>query len=119
MYIDIFEDETDACNRDNLHVQDYDKTGQSFSLGRFCNTFKPPKLMYSSWNKMGVEFFSDDEKTRRGFKIKYEKQFNELPIGFIWLRNHKGNMCMIFPEPSMALAADFAHFVGVYHCLFL
>ena len=49
-------------------------------IGRYCNTNKPSKFIFSNWNELLIEFSSDSSSTGRGFKLKYKaERYHLLP----------------------------------------
>ena len=62
-HFDIFEEESNVCIRDHVAVYNI-KTNEDGDnvqdvIGLYCNTNKPPDIIYSNWNKMMVEFNTD------------------------------------------------------------
>ena len=70
---DIFEDMSDSCDRDTVQIYQVDWTGdQREEIGRYCNSYRPRNQVESGWNRMQVEFFTDNEFRRQGFQAEYE-----------------------------------------------
>ena len=45
--------------------------GESFSIGKFCNTNKPPEI-WSASNSLVILFHSDSIQTHTGFEASYK-----------------------------------------------
>lgn len=57
------------CSYDHLDVYN-GPNDASPSLGRFCGSKKPPPV-FSSTNKMFLQFFSDNSVQKRGFEASF------------------------------------------------
>ncbi len=114
----VFEDKTPFCGRDYMAVIDVDKSGKETELGRFCDTFKPPNIIYSSWNMIGVNFFSDRSQVGKGFTAKYEQVLNKVPEGLTWDETASGNNK--FFQRYTILNGRRVHIIlhSIYKCLY-
>lgn len=79
-HFDVFEEETNLCEKDhvalyNVRSSSNDASGILGLIKLFCNTNKPPGVIYSNWNRMVVEFNTDFSNKRSGF-IKYQPNLN-------------------------------------------
>lgn len=64
-----------GCIYDHLTFTD-PSTGMS--LGRYCNSNKPSKYIFSNWNELLIEFSTDSSFNGRGFKLQYKAQRYQL-----------------------------------------
>ena len=66
------------------------QSGAETVLGTYCNTFKPPEVMYSSWNRMVVVFDSDGQDATSGFQARYQQMFDDVSADLVWETNSTG-----------------------------
>ena len=88
---DVFEDSAPNCQRDYVEIIDIGNDNSQTILGTFCNTYKPPKVLYSSWNQMKIDFFSDATDTAKGFRAKYDEISNTASDDIAWEEDTQGN----------------------------
>ncbi|XP_067674003.1 G-protein coupled receptor GRL101-like [Haliotis asinina] len=70
LWLDVIGGNT-ACDGDYVQLFDYDLEGTRTPLSRYCAERRPNGDILSSWNSLGVEFYSDGDSTGTGFQIKY------------------------------------------------
>ena len=71
---DVYEDPLLPCSHDMVPVFDVNLIGKRSVIGIYCNSFLPPKIIKSSWNKMKISFSTDATGNGRGFHAKYEEK---------------------------------------------
>ena len=69
-----------SCQRDFLDIYDYDISGQSTRVGRYCKLVWPPRVSYSSWDKLTLHFVSDFADQGKGFNASYFARGNEIVL---------------------------------------
>ena len=93
--LDIFEELSDTCTGDYVIVQDIEQTGEMGDvIGSYCNTNKPPYVVFSSWNGLLLQFFTDSVDGRSGFMAKYISIQITSIEGISWQDNHPGKDIM-------------------------
>ncbi|KAK3742282.1 hypothetical protein QZH41_003303 [Actinostola sp. cb2023] len=96
-FLDIDIEEDPACKNDYVAVLD----SNSSTIGQYCNSIEPPRLICSSENTMKLHFKSDDVLALKGFQATYEAIHANAPC-------MEPSSTIITPTPTISIPTSVA-----------
>ena len=117
---DVYQEENDDCDGDAVELFDFDSSGVTAkSLGRYCNTFRPPAMLETGWNVLQLDFYTDADMARKGFTASYTAITHDFSDNVAWSENSLGmvpvfgHMVEAVPFKLVSVKESLIHVLGL------